>query len=75
MNQLKPIEEQTVHFIRDYIKTNKYAPSVREIAAGTQTSSGSVIHDRLQTIRRKGYIGFVDKTPRALWVTEKGDAL
>lgn len=75
MNQITPAEKQTVLFIRKFIQNHKYAPSFREIAVGTKTSSGSMINDRMKSIREKGYIGYVDRKSRALWVTEKGEAL
>ncbi|MGG3451961.1 hypothetical protein [Domibacillus aminovorans] len=75
MNQLTPEEKRIVLFIRDFIETNKYAPSFREVATAMKKPLGSIINNRMKTIREKGYIGYVDRKSRALWLTEKGELL
>ena len=55
-------------FIIDYISSNGYPPTVREIGNGVGLKSTSTVHSHLQTMRLMGVIeGEIDK-PRAIRV-------
>lgn len=55
-------------FIIDYISSNGYQPTVREIGNGVGLKSTSTVHNHLQTMRLMGAIeGEIDK-PRAIRV-------
>lgn len=55
-------------FIIDYISSNGYPPTVREIGYGVGLKSTSSVHNHLQTMRLMGMIeGEIDK-PRAIRV-------
>ena len=55
-------------FIIDYISSNGYPPTVREIGDGVGLKSTSSVHNHLQTMRLMGVIeGEIDK-PRAIRV-------
>ena len=55
-------------FIIDYISSNGYPPTVREIGDGVGLKSTSSVHNHLHTMRLMGVIeGEIDK-PRAIRV-------
>ncbi len=54
--------------IRQFITTEGYAPSVREIAAAAGLSSPATVHEHLSNLRGKGYITFQDGRVRTVEV-------
>jgi repressor LexA len=57
-----------LQYIIDYISSNGYPPTVREIGDGVGLKSTSSVHNHLQTMRLMGVIeGEIDK-PRAIRV-------
>lgn len=70
--KLNELEKAMLLFIRNFIKENKYAPSQREIRDGVGSKNTEKVNHHMHFLRRKGYIGFIDSSPRALWVEEKG---
>ena len=61
-------EEKVYNFIVDFIKKNGYAPSVREICAGTDISSTSKVSMHLLKLEEEGKIEMKKKSTRAIKV-------
>lgn len=60
-------QRQIYEFIKSYIETNKYSPTIRGIGVAVRLSSSSV-HGHLYKMREKGYIDFVNSSPRTLQI-------
>ncbi|RUA15845.1 MAG: repressor LexA [Clostridia bacterium] len=54
--KLRPRQEAMLKFIREFIGTNDYPPTIREIGAAVGISSTSVVNYNLDQLERKGYI-------------------
>jgi repressor LexA len=73
---------QILNYINDYVKSNGYPPSVREIAKHVNLSSASSVHSHLNTLVNNGYLVRDPSKPRAIKVNfgpnlqfqETGDA-
>lgn len=61
-------QERVYNFIVEFIKNNGYAPSVREICAGTDLSSTSSVYMHLLKLEDKGKIQMKKKFTRAIKV-------
>ena len=61
-------KERVYNFIVGYIKKNGYAPSVREICAGTNLSSTSSVYMHLLKLEDEGKIEMKRKSTRAIKV-------
>ena len=67
------VKQQAVYdFVREEIKRNGYAPSVREICDGVGLSSTSTVHTHLETLRKKGYIKRFPSKNRTIEILEDG---
>lgn len=58
--------------IRNFIHTNSYSPTIREICEMIGIKSTSSIHRHLNVLEEDGYIKRKEASPRALRITEKG---
>lgn len=72
---LTETQRNVLHFIRHYIKTVGYPPSIREIARGVKLSSSSSVFHHLRILESFGYISRAPDIPRGLVVLapEDGD--
>lgn len=52
--------------IKEYIKENGYAPTIREINLLTNIRSTSTTHDKLKQLKKKGYISYLENKPRTI---------
>jgi repressor LexA len=66
-------QRQVLRYIRDSIRENGYAPSVRELCESLGVESTSAMIKHLEAIARKGLIVREPSTARALRVTELGE--
>ena len=58
--------EMVYNFLVEFIKKNGYAPSVREICAGTYLSSTTSAYNHLLTLEGEGRIKVKRNSPRAI---------
>lgn len=56
MNELTEKQRMVMLAIEEYIKTNNYPPSVREIGDMVGLSSPATVQEHLNNLRDKGYI-------------------
>lgn len=54
--QLTKRQREILDFISDFIKDNKYAPSIREIGEHFQLSSPATIHAHIENLKTKGFL-------------------
>ncbi len=58
--------EEIYKFLVEYMTENGYAPSIREICAGTHLSSTSSVLDYLRSLRLLGMIEIKEGASRAI---------
>lgn len=65
-------QREVLAWISEYIETNGFSPSTRDLcrAFGFTGPNGAVCH--LQALRRKGCITWVERSPRTVRITEAG---
>lgn len=61
-------QELVYNFIVEFMKRNGYAPSVREICAGTNLGSTSTVYSYLEMLEMLGKIEVKRKSTRAIRV-------
>ena len=59
-------KERVYNFLVEYIQKNGYAPSIREICAGTYLSSTTSVYNHLLTLEDEGKIEMKRNSPRAI---------
>lgn len=67
---MKATEEQIVNAIMEYERTHGYSPSVRDVCVAVGIKSASAVKYRLERMREKGLVTYVDRTPRTLKVVK-----
>ena len=66
MNQLEPNEKQVYDYIKETIRANGYAPSIRDICTALGIRSTSTVHTFLDRLERKGFIQKENGKSRAI---------
>ena len=69
-DDLTKVQQETLEFIIDYIKTNSIPPTYQEIAKANKVTIKSVAQ-RLVQLSKKGYISLKKNIPRGISLTEK----
>jgi repressor LexA len=78
--RLSPKQEKILAFMREFMNENSYPPSIRDIQAGCDISSTSVVDYNLKALERLGYIRrdrevsraieLLDRRPRSIrWIS------
>lgn len=70
MRSLEPTKRQreVLEAVTNYISTNGYPPSFRDLGESLGLKSSSTISDLLDKLRRKGYVTWEEGRPRTLTV-------
>ena len=63
-------QESIYQSIKRYIKENKEAPTVRELAKINNRSIGT-IHDYIVKLKDKGYITYIENSGRSIRIKRK----
>ncbi len=61
-----------LHYIKNYINDNGWAPSVREISASVNATSTGTANYHLGYLDTQGYIIRKARTARAIRITQEG---
>ena len=75
MENLTPAQKELYDWLVEYIKSTKYAPSIRQMMTAMNLRSPAPVQSRLERLRNKGYIDWTDgkaRTLRILHQPEKG---
>ena len=64
--------DRVYNYVKHYIKTNTYSPSVRDICAAVNLKSTSSVHAHLETLEKNGYIRRDPTKPRAIEICDDG---
>lgn len=54
--KLSARQDRMLQFIQDFLEDNRYPPTVRDIQAGCEVSSTSVVDYNLRILQREGYL-------------------
>ena len=65
-NELEPKEKQVYDYIKENIRKNGYAPSIRDICNALDIRSTSTVHTCLDRLERKGFIRKENGKSRAI---------
>lgn len=66
MNELTRKQEEVLKFVKEFIVSHGYPPTVREICASLGLSSPATVHSHLNQLELKGYIRKNDNKNRAI---------
>ena len=55
-DQLTELEQRVYHYMIDFLASNTYQPSIRDIARQFHIKSTKTVSDLLHALERKGYI-------------------
>ena len=75
MENLTPAQKELYDWLVEYIQTTQHAPSIRQMMVAMNLRSPAPIQSRLERLRNKGYIDWIDgkaRTIRILHQPEKG---
>ena len=75
MESLTPAQKELYDWLVEYIKSTQYAPSIRQMMKAMNLRSPAPVQSRLERLRSKGYIDWIDgkaRTIRVLHQPEKG---
>ncbi|MEL6578205.1 MAG: transcriptional repressor LexA [Cyanobacteria bacterium J06621_12] len=75
MESLTPAQKELYDWLIEYIKDTQHAPSIRQMMKGMNLRSPAPVQSRLERLRNKGYIDWIDgkaRTIRILHQPEKG---
>lgn len=73
MEKLTKRQEQVLNYIKEYMVSNGYPPTVREIGSALGVSSPATIHAHLENLELKGFIKKNDSKNRALELLVKNE--
>ncbi|MEK3973747.1 LexA family protein [Psychrobacillus sp. FSL K6-1267] len=62
-------QREIYEYIKTFISEHHYSPTIREITKALGLKSSSTVHGHLETMRKKGYITYIDSFPRTLQIT------
>ncbi|MBN1889665.1 MAG: repressor LexA [Thermoflexales bacterium] len=68
-------QNKILEFIERFIEEHLFPPSIRQIQAGAQVSSTSVVKYNLEKLRRLGLLELERHTSRGMRLTEQGKAM
>jgi len=63
-------QQEVLDFIKDFIITNSYPPSVREIGAAIGLTSSSTVHAHLHALENKGFLKRDASSARAIVILD-----
>ena len=78
MESLTPAQKELYDWLVEYIKSTQHAPSIRQMMKAMNLRSPAPVQSRLERLRNKGYIDWIDgkaRTIRVLHQPEQGLAI
>lgn len=73
MSGLSQRQQKILDHIRSFVRSNGYAPAIRDIQKELSISSTSVVAYNLRALENKGFIRRSDKISRAIEILEDGN--
>lgn len=75
MERLTEVQQELYEWLIEYIRINQHSPSIRQMMQGMNLKSPAPIQSRLEHLRNKGYIEWIEgkaRTIRVLRQTKQG---
>lgn len=72
---MTPKSLKIVHLVHAYWFHHQMGPTLNELCVLTETKSKSVIHFRVQSLIRNGWLSKTERERRGIFLTQKGLAL
>lgn len=66
MEALTPVQQELYNWLIEYISTTHHAPSIRQMMRAMNLKSPAPIQSRLERLRTKGYIDWIDGKARTI---------
>ena len=63
--------KKVLSFIKQFIKANKYSPTIREMASGMGFKSGAPVQHHLQVLKNRGFVDWVPRQARTLKIVKQ----
>lgn len=70
MENLTPAQQELYDWLVEYINVNKYSPSIREMMKAMNLRSPAPIQSRLDRIKAKGYIDWIEGQARTMKILQ-----
>lgn len=70
--RLRERDGQSLRFIAQYVQTNGYPPTIREVARELNVSSTSTAQQSVERLVRRGWISISSKSARTMRITPEG---
>ena len=70
MNEITARQKQVLEFIKEFINSHKYPPSVREIASHFQLGSAAGVHKHIKALEKKRYLRKENNLSRSIQLIE-----
>jgi repressor LexA len=64
-------QQEILEYIEDYINSNHYPPSIRDIASHFDLASAGGVHKHLNNLKSKGFITFENNISRSIQILNK----
>ena len=68
-------QREVLEAVTNYISTNGYPPSFRDLGESLGLKSPSTISDLLDKLRKKGYVSWEEGRPRTLHVLKESEEI
>lgn len=66
-------QEEVLNFIVEYIKNNKFSPTIRNIQDGTGMKSVSQAHNIIEILKERGRITYLKGKSRSITVVDSNE--
>jgi repressor LexA len=68
--ELTPKQKELFDWISQFIDQHGYSPSVREMMRGVKLKSPAPVQSRLEILRKKGLVSWVDRQTRTVRIVQ-----
>ncbi|WP_036485864.1 transcriptional repressor LexA [Myxosarcina sp. GI1] len=73
MENLTPVQKELYDWLVEYIRSTQHAPSIRQMMKAMNLRSPAPVQSRLERLRNKGYIDWIDGKARTIRILHQPD--
>lgn len=73
MESLTPVQKELYDWLIEYIRSTQHAPSIRQMMKAMNLRSPAPVQSRLERLRNKGYIDWIDGKARTIRILHQPD--
>ena len=74
MRDLTPRQAKLLRYVAVYVQEHQYPPTKTEIAEAVGYSDHTTVQSAIESLSRRGLMGFTAHKPRAIYLTLEGHA-